>query len=125
MVYNGSREHCDFVPPTRPTLTINFPALPQEVAVPQFNQRFYRSHVAGACFVAAALLLVSAAHVRGETNWPAWGGPDGTSHTSETGLPLHWSAENVLWKAALPGTGQSTPVVWGNQVFLTTALEGG
>jgi outer membrane protein assembly factor BamB len=56
--------------------------------------------------------------------WPQWRGPrgDGTSH--ETGLPLRWSTtENVRWKVAVPGTGHSSPVVWGDRIFLSTCLE--
>ena len=63
--------------------------------------------------------------LQAEINWPGWGGPHGTSHTEETGLPLRWSDDNVLWKAELKGAGQSTPVVWGDRIFLTTALDDG
>src|SRR4029077_4400778 len=38
---------------------------------------------------------------------------------------LTWTAADVLWKAPLTGEGHSTPVVWGERIFLTTALEGG
>jgi outer membrane protein assembly factor BamB len=57
-------------------------------------------------------------------NWPEWRGPrrDGTS--LERNLPVKWSAtENVKWKTELPGPGNSTPIVWGNQVFITQAVE--
>ncbi|MEX0676956.1 MAG: PQQ-binding-like beta-propeller repeat protein [Pirellulales bacterium] len=62
---------------------------------------------------------------RAEVNWPRWGGPDGTSHSAETGLPVSWTEENIVWKAGLKGWGQSMPVVWGDRIFLTTALDGG
>lgn len=78
--------------------------------------------------VSLALLLAAtaqSARLFAEPNWPAWGGPTGTSHTEETGLPLSWSADNILWKADLSGDGQSTPVIWGDRIFLTTALEKG
>jgi len=53
-------------------------------------------------------------------NWPAWRGPDGNGVTTETKLPLTWSAtENVKWKVALPERGNSTPIVWGDRIFLT------
>jgi len=53
-------------------------------------------------------------------NWPGWRGPEGTGVTTETALPLTWSAtENVRWKIALPEPGNSTPIVWGSRVFLT------
>jgi hypothetical protein len=63
--------------------------------------------------------------LRAETNWPGWGGPTGTGHTADTGLPLTWSDASVAWKAELDGAGQSTPVIWGDNIFLTTALDKG
>ncbi len=71
------------------------------------------------------LALVLAGEAGAEVNWPRWGGPAGDSHTQETGLPLKWSADNVLWKAELPGVGQSSPVIWGDRIFLTSALDKG
>src|SRR5207253_834278 len=57
-------------------------------------------------------------------NWPAWRGPLANGYCRETGLPLKWSAtENVRWKTALPGPGNSTPIVWGDRVFLTQSLD--
>lgn len=70
-------------------------------------------------FISAALLftLNTAALA---ANWPGWRGPEGTGVTSETALPLTWSAtENVRWKIALPEPGNSTPIVWGGRIFLT------
>lgn len=59
-------------------------------------------------------------------NWPAWRGPTGDGVTTETNLPLKWSAtENVVWKTPLPDGGNSTPVVWGDSVFITQATEKG
>ncbi|MSQ93900.1 MAG: hypothetical protein EXR98_05005 [Gemmataceae bacterium] len=58
-------------------------------------------------------------------DWPAWRGPERSGHTKETGLPTQWSAKSVVWKTALPGQGQSSPVVWGDRIFLTAALDKG
>jgi outer membrane protein assembly factor BamB len=59
-------------------------------------------------------------------NWPSFRGPNGDGHTTATGLPLTWSEkENVKWKTAIHGKAWSSPVVWGNQVWLTTATEDG
>ena len=59
-------------------------------------------------------------------NWPGFRGPTGQGHSTETGLPLKWSATNhVAWKTAIPGQGWSSPIVWGGRVFLTTAKENG
>jgi outer membrane protein assembly factor BamB len=55
--------------------------------------------------------------------WPAWRGPEGTGVCREKNLPLRWSTnENVRWKAPLPDRGNSTPIVWGQRVFLTQAI---
>jgi outer membrane protein assembly factor BamB len=73
-----------------------------------------------------ALLLVSAglAPAARAEDWPAWRGPRGDGTSRETDLPTKWSdAENVAWKAPVPGTGHSSPVVLGDRVFLTSALE--
>jgi len=57
-------------------------------------------------------------------NWPAWRGPAMNGHSRERHLPLKWSAtENVRWKAPLPGPGFSSPVVWGDRVFVTQSLD--
>src|SRR5438093_4258584 len=57
-------------------------------------------------------------------NWPQWRGPRGDGTSEETGIPIRWSeTENVLWKAPIPGKGHSSPVVWGDRVFVTTCLE--
>ena len=57
-------------------------------------------------------------------NWPGWRGPDATGVTAELNLPLHWSGtQNVRWKAPLPDEGNSTPIVWGDRVFVTQASE--
>ena len=54
--------------------------------------------------------------------WPRWRGPSGQGAVSGTGYPDTWSAtENVLWKAPVPGTGNSSPIVWRDRIFLTTA----
>lgn len=56
-------------------------------------------------------------------NWPAWRGPDGNGVSRESTLPLRWSTnENVRWRVALPGPGNSTPIVWNGRVFLTQAV---
>ena len=53
-------------------------------------------------------------------NWPAWRGPAADGTTPETDLPLHFSAtEGVKWKVPLPERGNSTPIVWGQKIFLT------
>jgi outer membrane protein assembly factor BamB len=73
--------------------------------------------------VLASLLITSclAASTLGE-NWPQWRGPNLNGTSGEKNLPVKWSAEeNVAWKLALPGFSGSTPVIWGERVFLSVA----
>ncbi len=58
-------------------------------------------------------------------NWPQWRGPDGSGISNEKNLPSEWSpTKNVKWKTPIDGRSHSSPIVWGNRVFLTTAVEG-
>ena len=58
--------------------------------------------------------------------WPRWRGPSGQGLVSGTGYPDAWSpTENVRWKTPLAGDGNSSPVVWGDRIFLTTAYDRG
>ena len=65
-------------------------------------------------------LLLAAVGAATAENWPQWRGPDNDGVSRETHLPTQWSAtENVAWKLPLPGSGGSTPAVWGDRVFVT------
>ena len=56
-------------------------------------------------------------------NWPAWRGPRGDGTSLETNLPARWnSTENIVWKTAVPGVGHSSPIVWGDRIFMATAF---
>jgi outer membrane protein assembly factor BamB len=60
---------------------------------------------------------------RGE-NWPSWRGPFGTGVCAEAGLPLKWDQkEGVVWRVPLADRGNSTPIVWGDSVFVTQAVQ--
>jgi len=60
-----------------------------------------------------------------QTNWPQWRGTGGSGISTETGVPLEWSeSKNIAWKTAIPGRGHSSPIVWGDRIFLTTSIEG-
>jgi outer membrane protein assembly factor BamB len=81
--------------------------------------------VAAAVGVVMTGALAGGAGAGPSYNWPQWRGPLGQGISLETGLPSKWSAtENVAWKTPIPGRGHSSPIVWGNRVFLTTAVEG-
>jgi len=59
-------------------------------------------------------------------NWPQFRGPDGDGHATATELPLRWSeSENVSWKTAIHGRAWSSPVIWGEQIWLSSATEDG
>lgn len=58
-------------------------------------------------------------------DWPGWRGPNRDGHSKESGLPTKWDAKSIVWRTALPGIGQSSPVIIGNRIFLTAALENG
>ncbi|MCY2986771.1 MAG: PQQ-binding-like beta-propeller repeat protein [Planctomycetota bacterium] len=69
------------------------------------------------------LLTIFTAVAASAADWPTWRGPDGTGVSAEKNLPQTWSTtENVRWRIALPGPGNSSPIVWGNRVFVTQAL---
>jgi outer membrane protein assembly factor BamB len=76
-----------------------------------------------AYFLVLFLLVLGAVKA---DNWPQFRGQNTQGHSAETGLPLKWSAsENIAWKTELPGEAWSSPIVWGNHVFATTATEAG
>ncbi|MCE9533432.1 MAG: PQQ-binding-like beta-propeller repeat protein [Planctomycetes bacterium] len=76
--------------------------------------------------VAAILLLASLESVSNGADWPGWRGPTGQGQCDEKNLLLKWSdKENVKWKIPLENQGNSTPVIWGDKIFLTQANKGG
>jgi outer membrane protein assembly factor BamB len=57
-------------------------------------------------------------------NWPHWRGEAGNGVSTTAKPPTHWSLKkNVKWKVAVPGSGSSSPVIWEDRVFVTTAVE--
>ncbi|HEX8000763.1 MAG TPA: PQQ-binding-like beta-propeller repeat protein [Pyrinomonadaceae bacterium] len=71
------------------------------------------------CFVACAGLSLA-------QNWPSFRGPSASGVAEGRNMPVKWDAEksvNVLWKVQIPGLAHSSPVVWGNRVFITTAVS--
>lgn len=82
----------------------------------------YRVTQTGLCLLVLIFGLVSEGVAE---NWPQWRGPRGDGTSGEAAPPVRWDAttgENVVWKAAIPGTGHSSPAVWDDSVFLTTCL---
>ena len=69
-------------------------------------------------------LLALAANLACAENWPCWRGPRGDGTSLEKEPPTRWSStENVVWKTSVPGEGHSSPIIWDNRIFLTSALK--
>jgi outer membrane protein assembly factor BamB len=69
------------------------------------------------------LWMAGAAHAQ---NWPAFRGANGAGIADGAAVPFQWDVEkgvNILWKREIPGFGHSSPVIWGDLVFLTTAVN--
>jgi hypothetical protein len=72
-----------------------------------------------------ASVRMIASEGEGAKYWPRWRGPSGQG-LFRPGFPDRWSAtQNILWKTAVPGSGNSSPIIWGDRIFLTTAYDGG
>src|SRR5688572_22922340 len=67
------------------------------------------------------LLLAAARLARAENgNWPSFRGPQGSGVSDSFPLPTQWQ---VKWKSPLPGLGHSSPVIWGDRIFVATAVN--
>lgn len=70
------------------------------------------------------VVLLSLNLARAE-NWPQWRGPNLNGVSGEKNLPVKWTAEeNLAWKVAMPAWSGSTPIIWGNRIFLNVAESG-
>lgn len=73
--------------------------------------------------IVVALVLVSGAVIADD--WPHWRGPTRDGVSTETGLPTTWSpTENVTWRIPMPDRSGSTPIIWGETIFLNVAEAG-
>ena len=86
-------------------------------------------HLAAVSSVTAIGLLLAAGSpsqdpATASEDWPQWRGPEGTG-MAQGDAPTTWSSENVKWRVDIPGRGCSTPVIWGDRIFLTTAVPTG
>ncbi|HLN56765.1 MAG TPA: PQQ-binding-like beta-propeller repeat protein [Bacteroidales bacterium] len=70
------------------------------------------------------LLILSSFSPNQAQNWPCWRGPNGDGTSIEANLPTRWdSVTNVAWKVSVPGTGYSSPIVFKDRLFITTAIK--
>ncbi len=71
------------------------------------------------------LMTTGAGGLASADNWPQFRGPTGDGIATAKNVPLKWSeTENIRWKTAPPGRGRSSPVILGDRIYLTTAVEG-
>ena len=97
-----------------------YPELPcLMLNVPRRNARIRLSIFAAAL---ALFLPMPSNQIAQAQNWPSWRGPNNLG-VSSSNPPIDWSrTKNIRWQTAVPGRGHSTPIIWGNQVFLLTAI---
>src|ERR1700736_3625607 len=75
--------------------------------------------------LALPVLLSFSFAMAGPNDWPGWRGPSGNGISTLKNIPVSWSADrNIAWKTPVEGRGHSSPVVWGDRIFLTTDLPG-
>lgn len=76
--------------------------------------------------LAAASLALPAWSAETPAHWPQWRGPEGNGVAPASNPPVKWGEEtNVRWKVEIPGKGNASPVIWGEKIFLTTAVPTG
>jgi outer membrane protein assembly factor BamB len=87
--------------------------------------RFIFASLSSRCLPALLLTLLCLFVYAGD-NWPQFRGPEGTGHSDARDLPLNWSeTNNVVWKTPIHDRGWSSPVIYGDQIWLTTAAQDG
>ena len=75
-------------------------------------------------FFIASLICLAPLAINAADEWPDFRGPDGQGHSDAKGLPVTWSeSQNVVWKTPIPGRGWSSPVISGDEIWMTTAVE--
>ena len=88
--------------------------------------RYLFTILAAVSAAVSAMLAYDGSPAESEYNWPQWRGPLGVGVAPAANPPVEWSeSKNVRWKIALPGKGHSTPIVWRDHVFITTAVPYG
>ena len=75
----------------------------------------------------ASLSLAARESARPSVNWPSFRGPSASGIAEGYPTPTTWDVEkgkNIRWKTPIPGLGHSSPIVWGNRIFVTSAISG-
>ncbi len=74
----------------------------------------------------AHLFVLSAVSLHADNNWANWRGPNYDGSLEDASPPTQWSAtQNIQWKVPVPGKGSGSPIVWGDQIFLLSAIDTG
>lgn len=73
---------------------------------------------------AFALSHLTASPSPAQTRWPQWRGPQGDGHSADKNLPVKWSNDDIDWKVPIDGVGESSPVIWKDRLFITSAEDG-
>jgi len=82
--------------------------------------------LAAVCVGIVALAALRPVARATDDNWAQWRGPDGLGISAETSYAAEWSPDkNIAWKTPVEGRGHSSPIVWGDRIFLTSSIEGG
>ena len=72
------------------------------------------------------VIFSSTTNLLAQQNWPSFRGPSATGIAAGFATPVNWDidlSKNILWKTPIPGLGHSSPVIWGNYIFVTTAVK--
>jgi outer membrane protein assembly factor BamB len=73
---------------------------------------------------AAAIACAAEPTAESQQYWPQWRGPLGIGVAPKSNPPTEWSeSKNIRWKVAIPGRGHATPIVWGDRIYLQTAID--
>ncbi|MEK6262981.1 MAG: PQQ-binding-like beta-propeller repeat protein [Planctomycetota bacterium] len=83
------------------------------------------AHYRWSAALSLVVVLLCRQAVATEGDWPGWRGPFGDGHSTESNVPVRWDETSIVWRTELPGEGQSSPVIAGDRIFLTTAPGAG
>ena len=73
---------------------------------------------------ALVILIAASLSMAYAENWPGWRGPGSLGISTEKGIPTQWDlSKNVKYSVEVPGLGHSSPIIWGNRIFVTTAVN--
>jgi len=118
-------ETMQFDAPSSGTLSLEFQTLKND-SRRGWLMRFRFVAYSVALLISIACTVAWSATARAGQDWPQFRGPEGQGHSDSVGLPLTWSeTESVTWKTAIPGQGWSSPVILGDQIWMTSALDSG